>query len=937
MKRLLSLVVFTLGLGACGNPYALFLNSVNLDAVQQTGVIQFTDPKLYKREALINERKNERSYLIGLLEASEKPEFEFKPEIVRELEVIQAFSATAGLKFDPAAAANFQRDTEVAELKQQIELTRLEMQIAQLRRDAELQKIQLSQQTQPSGPAGQPGQGGAGPVTSNIQPPDPQALIAEIEKLRTKLETRLAAIVPPPKKSSGVAGPIDKFNDLAAYRSVLKSAINAVSLDELHDKDGNSLFRVQLRSTVLPGSKDHLNPLGILRMEIGAPDLDSTTVRELYLEWLLHVNRSLNSVPEPGLALGDRRMRTSPGLTTLGDGGELYIVTLLELPKLGFKDDEASEKCGGVRTTERSPGDCWYVRVAAPVLGHDGLSFADALDQTTQFPGRNSGLLMGARRSLVSKSDFEQKPVASQAFTLDGNCTRFTPLTGGPPKLARDDRPGEAGLAPDQALVLSRSVHGWWPYVSAVVGFLSEIDFGENDSERMIALQLTRSLDRVRQVRDAAGAFLVAVAAENPACTGKLLTAASVTVPPTFETLITGFVPRATVYDVAPTERVQRISTVARAADAVALAAAVAGQLPTYGLGLSGNFAYSRTATGKADAIERAPLVVGFAEPGQIGNGKPQYPAFGWLLGPQVSVDPEKQALVLTQRIKPYDLYADLSLPGWWPYFRLTAYTAWAPDWQTTENGATAKVTPQALKRELRVPMDHNTADMDGLTTLLLAKITGQRIAYPSISSIEPRKLSACAEDIQFQIRGENIWRASLVHVGGLAIRDADIDVLPDMRGILAKINVRDIPKIVFGSNIVTVWTKDGPAAFPITFEDKRNANGSCETVKAPPPAPMGPVISSVAPAAISVCDTSAIFTVQGKNLQGATSAVLGTMAADQPTDLPPQDGTAVEVKVSNIDGARKIGKTLAALSLAVRTPRGVATTEIQIAHSDCP
>ncbi len=97
MNRVISLALVALGVSACGNPYALNLNSVNLDAKQAKGVIQFTDPKLYKREALINERKNERAYLGVLLTASESPEFKVEPEIVREIEVIQAFSSAVGV------------------------------------------------------------------------------------------------------------------------------------------------------------------------------------------------------------------------------------------------------------------------------------------------------------------------------------------------------------------------------------------------------------------------------------------------------------------------------------------------------------------------------------------------------------------------------------------------------------------------------------------------------------------------------------------------------------------------------------------------------------------------------------------------------------------------------------------------------------------------
>ena len=41
---------------AC-EPYALSVNRVNYDANQENGKLRFTDAKIYRREALINERK----------------------------------------------------------------------------------------------------------------------------------------------------------------------------------------------------------------------------------------------------------------------------------------------------------------------------------------------------------------------------------------------------------------------------------------------------------------------------------------------------------------------------------------------------------------------------------------------------------------------------------------------------------------------------------------------------------------------------------------------------------------------------------------------------------------------------------------------------------------------------------------------------------------
>ncbi len=43
----------------CSNPYSLTISDIDYMSEQTPGVIQFTDPKLYNREALINERRKE--------------------------------------------------------------------------------------------------------------------------------------------------------------------------------------------------------------------------------------------------------------------------------------------------------------------------------------------------------------------------------------------------------------------------------------------------------------------------------------------------------------------------------------------------------------------------------------------------------------------------------------------------------------------------------------------------------------------------------------------------------------------------------------------------------------------------------------------------------------------------------------------------------------
>lgn len=927
--------IAAVALAACGNPYALNLAEINYASKQAPGVIQFTDPKLFKREALINERKDELGFLEELLVASKTQQFE--PEIVRELETIKAFSASLGLEFDPAVGADFERQSAVADLKNEIELTRLDLELSQLKRDAELLEEQLkTQETPVNNPDG--GNTTTPTVTSAVSAPDTSKLLAEIEKIRAKLEARLNTPVKPLTKSGAIAGPIDEFQDRAAYRSTLKSAINAVSLDELHDREGNSLFRLQLKATVLPGAQDLLDTLGVLRMNITEPDFsqDTDALENLYLEWLMHVNNVLNLPPEAGgQKLSEQRFRPHPELVTLGEGGQVYKLSVLEFPKQGLSVDTSS--CAGVQNIERTPEKCWYVRVALPALDAgdpDPLDFNALLNQVMSAPKTTKFRLYGALKNAVKRVDNKK------LFNLDGSCQNFIDRPGNSAGLNRVDDPAtvvneadRVGVSANDALSWSIAIRNWWPFLNAFAGQLARVDYDDPDLESSISALGQQFLGEMQAAREAAGAFLVAVAEDNPKCQDDLLTSPDVSVPTDFFAVLTKHQSRIAVYDVAPTERTKRISTAARAAEAVSLAAAAAGQLPTYGLGLSGNFAFSRSAVGKADAIERAPLVVGFAEPRVSADGATG--AFGWLLGPDVSLNPEEQKLELRHRVAPYDLFADVSLPGWWPYFDVTALTAWAPDWQSAGNGRTAKIAmANALSRKIRVPLRHNAADMDGLTNLLLSELVGQRVAYPRIASVQPSRLSACADTIEFQISGENIWRTSLIHIGGLAVEGSSIKVLPDMRGVLATVEAKKVPVIgADGSTTVTVWTQDGRATYPIRFSDVRSgANCSPRTPQTSPP--KGPVITRIFPVTISVCDPEPRFTVVGKNLGPDTNVVLGTLPGVV-RELAPGDHTVLEVKVALAAGVKK-ANAIGKWPLVIHTAKGVAATDVNINHNKC-
>ena len=423
----------------------------------------------------------------------------------------------------------------------------------------------------------------------------------------------------------------------------------------------------------------------------------------------------------------------------------------------------------------------------------------------------------------------------------------------------------------------------------------------------------------------AAEAVLKAVKAEENKCQPD-----GIQVPPDFLNVIKVSKHRIAVYDVGPAERVQPISTAARAADALSLASSVAGVLPTFGLGSSGNFAFLRSATGKADALELAPIVVGFTEPVHMpeekassnGNGAPNTDtgtktaaSFGWLLGPKAALDPKKKELRFVHPIKPYDLYADLSLPGWWTHFELKAFSAWAPDWRRDDLlGTTMDTSKEVLTRTVNVPMRLNAVDMEGLTMLLSREAELPRLDAPRIEKVEPSKINTCEGEIDLLITGHNVWRASMVHIGGQSIDNEGnlesattaIRILPDMSGIVAKVTFSQLPNKYDADSILTVWTPNGQDDWPIRISETLETNNSgkdCNTINfdSPTESKKDTKILKLRPAKVSMCSGTVNFQLLGDNLTRKSKIFVGGALAEDVTPLPGDKGVSFKLDISKI------------------------------------
>jgi len=971
--RISFLLLVSVLISACSNPYALKISSINLEGKQGPAAIQFSDIQLYKREALVNERRDERAYLKGLLEESKTIKFE--PDIIRQLDVIRTISGSLGLGFNPATALEFKQAAETGAIQQQIAVTQLNMQLDQLKRDAELLRQKLASQTEPSqgatsGQITKPAQLPAGPAVPDVS----ADLIKAIDNFTTQLKTSPAALT-----KAGVSGnPSEVFMDRQAYRDELKMALNTASLDELHDLDGNSLFRLQFNATVLPekNEKGNLNRLGVLRMQIERPDITEREYSELYQEWLNYVNNQLNIAPDPALDTKDQAFQANPNLLQLGRVGIYYKIITLSIPKSQSSSDKKiknkknqvnkqnpqdspekevkdQENPGEKQEPQDSPikiveigedldiKNNWYLRIAIPPDLYDNAK--DLLDDVIASMSKKGE--KGEKSKFVKAIECFSKKLKvmkkEDCLAEINNCKPCDDKW----KASREKYDPLKNWKLEDALDWSNNLVSY-PTTLAIRSEIGLLDSANQQKLLGVTGDLTEKIiwspmELLKQFKECL-----------PACEAKWKEKRgkeNIKKSESFREALEKSVEkqrgnRTAVYLVSPTGRFQRLSTAARATDALALAGAISADLPAQGLGAKGTASFSRSAQGKVDAMERSPLVVGFSEPATVDgmDNQSNPPAFGWILGPKVVLNPEKQRLEFEQYIAPYNLSADLSLPGWWPYFTIKAQTAWAPNWRDPQfSGQTLKLCEPNTERRIRVPLKHNTNDMEGLTSLLIRDVAGARMEIPSITRVIPSTISLCqptGQKVSFLIKGNNIWQATQANLNGLMAEESDIEVLPDMKGLRVNYNLSNLPQPSGGSfkkghSVLTVGTPNGTASKSIYITGKKDSSGKCEDLPStskPEPPQGSPSIISVDPSKISARDRSPIFVVQGKNLGPSPMVFLGDIEG-KPEQLPSKDGCSsiIKVTVKEID-PNKI-KYLTSLPLIIVTEKGVTKQDIEL------
>jgi hypothetical protein len=201
-----------------------------------------------------------------------------------------------------------------------------------------------------------------------------------------------------------------------------------------------------------------------------------------------------------------------------------------------------------------------------------------------------------------------------------------------------------------------------------------------------------------------------------------------------------------------------------------------------------------------SSAMNQRSVVVGFSD----GFSSSERAKFGWIINPRLLSRHGTTVHASAQ----YPVSALVSIPSWWSEIRLEIDAGWL------EEDGTRKASDRAIQvLHVSLPADYEALEQ----ILLQIQQLGPELME---SHLDPIRLTAC-KPASVLIPGKRMWRTSVVTVG--AQRADEIFVLPNMKGIIA--SYRSIasraPNETEGNSsdsvgrTVRVWTSQGVIALP--------------------------------------------------------------------------------------------------------------------------
>ncbi len=825
---------FLSGCSLFKTPYALKLTEVDERGPQRPAVITISDPQVYARETLINDRRREVEFLKQLLEDSKDETF--APQLARDLRSITALRAELGLAFDPAKGRNAERKEELDALIFERDKLKLEQDL--LVEQRRLEKMRTE------GFDVQPRTGADATNSFDDNGAAPTAPTPDADRPDEFTINRGAA----PDRSSMEQSPIDKFRDLQAYRAELRSALAAVNLDDLHDFGGNTLYRLQFDVMVAPGEKK--NKFGVADLTVRAPKVDKEQVEALYLRWISAFTEQIyHDRAESAAREKENRSLRKSRINAFRDIAQSFG---LELARPFKTDDEilvpssppSKTQLPAVvfvegRNANINPQDpdarrcfegelsqaCFQFFSAAILAGEGGedfLAFLSDLYQEIQKDPNKGAPYDAQGGSGLAQDEIPEALRSDSLLSETSQRIEFHNACGIPTTsrfndaFSRSAQRWGIGSSDLEAMLeyplLQADMHAfmedialsainirksYFTFSAAIKNIEPDIkepiarDFVDEINYRatlylLLMIQLTPETKRKscsdhieRQLFIVPDKFLDVVLADRANCNMY-----------EDDCVLSG---QSFAYGTTPVELAHRTSTISSAARSLEIAFAATASLAQAGASADFDTSFMRASSGNVEALERQPIVVGYSDrhaadmTAAVEAGQKFLPNFGWVFGPEARIDAKKNEITLEQVLRRHNVTADISAPAWWPAIVLEYGTAWAANWRKD------KVIEQTRQREgeIVVGLPMNAADLDSLTTHLANAAlpgSGVEMSETSISGVWPNTVSACTGEITFLIEGRNVWRSTAVYVGGVKARD--ITVLPDMKGIAATVDV---------------------------------------------------------------------------------------------------------------------------------------------------
>ena len=788
MMRIVIYISIALAITGCShfteNPYSDFVVSdINETTEQSPAVILVGDPQVSSRESLINDRMREVDHLEEMI--NESKDVTFEPQLKRDLRVIRSLAAQLGISFNPASGAAFDRQEELNKLRTDFELAQLCNELETLKKS--------SQAISGDGSNSSPGQNNPQPAPSD---PSVAGIKAQLEKAINAADALINELKTTAAEKAADASikisPEDHFEDLNAYRARLRQRQNEVRLDDVHDADGHALYRLQLSAAVLPGKVK--NKFAVLDVGISPTQTNDDEIRTLYEQWLFDL--SLRNIR---LALSSTKEYSRVQ--------SKWTFVEHELVGQGLLQRELIDIIVRPKASDRQPKQ-EYKFIVIPVFVYpDEKEFMKI--------AREKGYLLTEAahelRSLVERNGFVRPLLEIKQFK-EGGCEIFAATPNSNALLKNYDN-NDVTYA--EVYKLAKSVADSASSIKVLRLLHSVLDNEAKGGDDSLA-DLIQQLDWLNDLEDSAVSIFEIFKSQS-ATSGQsednCFSQVEPEVPKKFKTRVSMvdkqdsnkiiWKGNARTYQAQPTERVQRISSVASAVNSMQTALSLAAMLPGQGLGLNTGAAAAKTAIGMTEAIERTPLIIGYTD------RQPETGArFGYLFGPRAVLNTKDNRLEYKHQARNYPVFADITVPVWWPSISLNVRSAWVENWHSGTEVFKKKLEAKQIKVKLRPRL----TDANPLTQVVLGNPLISDFDVPRITKITPKLVSMCgAEQITFTIAGDNLWRAPVVYLRGK--RHDSLRILPDMKGLEVTFDMDELPDPPYSGLLkdkITVWTTLG-------------------------------------------------------------------------------------------------------------------------------